>query len=163
MRRTPALLLNVLAPSALVLTLLALPPTGGVAVADGNAWPPTQTRMYYLTKGYFTGVQVLQACARGYHFASVWELNPSVLAYNTRLGFQNAPYQMGPPTTSGYDGPTFGWIDNGREAEPNANCLGWTNEGGYFGMSMSFADSPGTYSRQLDCSETSRVWCISNP
>ena len=41
---------------------------------------------FYLTKGTFNGGQALQAGARGFHFASFWEIHDvSALRYDTKL------------------------------------------------------------------------------
>ena len=88
-------------------------------------------RGYYLTKNTFTGSKVLSACASGYHFASIWEIeNTSDLHYNSTLGLTNANSGLGAPSISYsfdrsvIDAP-IGWIRTGGVLD--ANCKKWTS------------------------------------
>jgi len=80
-------------------------------------------KSYYLTADEHFGDEVVNACVRGYHFASFWEIREtSHLSYNLDLGFVNTdPEQRysgaGPPTEQP------GWLVTG--AAPD--CERWTN------------------------------------
>jgi hypothetical protein len=161
-RVAPGLVLAVLTLSAGLLGTWAS--VGGVAIAGGTSTPPSHVRTYYLTKGRFTGDQVLEACARGYHLASMYELeNSGALAYNPKLGVRFEPYQWGPPFADELE-EEHGWFDNGERAGRGENCNGWQPDplctGCYRGGTFGFK----TGRRNADClSESWRVWCISNP
>jgi hypothetical protein len=110
---------------------------------------PFPLRQFYLTRGTFDGLNTPQnACAAGYHMASLWEiLNVSNLRYDTSLGLAADDSGSGPPLY-----PAYGWIRTGNNSSPIpsagvANCYAWTNNstdnyGSAVGLSSSWANSP---------------------
>ena len=71
-------------------------------------------RRFYLSQDHVMGDATVDACAAGFHFASIWEiLDPSNLVYDTTLG---ATF----PTDSGSGPPTArqGWVRTGDEPRP---------------------------------------------
>jgi hypothetical protein len=84
-------------------------------------------RQYYLTKTYSFGADADDACASGYHMASLWEIvDPSNLKYNTDLGVTWSDSGQGP---SSY---TDGWVRTGYVSSADSvpgwgNCNAWTS------------------------------------
>jgi hypothetical protein len=142
--------------------------SGVLMLSAASALPGTSakaagTRKFYLTKEMFNGSQVLRACAKGYRLASIWEVaDPSNLVYNAKMGYRNAPYQMGPPSYTGQI-ETTGWLDVGQPPDDNYNCQGWTVDAGSVGMTYWLTGPPANWSwQQVDCAESRPVWCVSN-
>ena len=82
---------------------------------------------YYLTNDLFDGARVLNACAEGFHMASLWEIfDTTQLKYDTALGVTRSDSGQGPP--SGIEG----WIRTGGTSgvlalpEETPNCDAWT-------------------------------------
>jgi hypothetical protein len=94
------------------------------AAASGSQIPLAASsgmRQYYLTKSYSEGADAADACASGYHMASLWEImDPSNLKYNTDLGDTRSDSGQGPP--SGRQG----WVRTGF-ATSSSNTPGWGN------------------------------------
>jgi hypothetical protein len=86
-------------------------------------------REFYLTKDEaFTGAQALNACAEGYHMASLWEIfDTSNFKYNITLGLTSDDSGSGPPSG------TVGWIHTGAGSSGQTegpgldNCFAWTS------------------------------------
>jgi hypothetical protein len=127
-------------------------------------------RKFYLTRGVFNGSQALNACARGYHMASLWEIfDTSNFQYNTDLGVTNADSGSGPPAA------IAGWIRTGGEASAQAgfpgssNCNAYTSDAvGDLGTVVNL-DPLWTFSPLLIspwqpenalCNLTMQVWCV---
>jgi hypothetical protein len=97
------------------------------AAAGGKA-PADPRRAFYLTPLTYDGAQALNACAAGYHMASMWEIvDPSNLRYDTTLGFTRSDSGFGPPSAPG----DFGWVRTGRIGDDDlaaggSNCFNWT-------------------------------------
>ena len=140
----------------------------GPAGADG---PPGECapRRYYLTKTVASGAQAKEACALGFHFAALWEiLDPTVLKYDTTLGYVQADSGYGPP--SGFSG----WVRTGSSAAVSqsagqANCQAWSqNSGSGTVLSLSqFWDQPSSEvspwrASWIDCGFGFQVWCVEN-
>lgn len=93
-------------------------------------------RQYYVTRDYYDGSEAINACAPGFHMASIWEiLDPSNLSYNSELGdwsqFDGGEGQPPAYIWIGAVFPAGGWIRTGYlrsySADPGmANCFGWT-------------------------------------
>jgi hypothetical protein len=145
----------------------------GVAIGSWRsanaAGPPSvqvAPRQYYLTQNdTYDGISADQACATGYHMASIFEiLDPSNLQYNTSLGYTQGDSGAGPPHE------VDGWIRSGDQNDLDLNCAGWTTAGaGAYGpiATLSYdlvagAESPWTVTTGRICSETRRVWCMQN-
>ena len=125
-------------------------------------------RQFYLTSENFDGDQVLNACAAGYHMASLWEItDPSNLNYNTALGRTRPDSGQGPPFE-------WGWVRTGYESYSSAingraNCDSWTDDYDLdFGTMASLPsdwaggeDHIGVWTTLvLPCDIPVAVWCI---
>jgi hypothetical protein len=91
-------------------------------------------RGYYLTQGTYNGADAdgtdgngAGVCAKGYHFASLWEiLDPSILKYNTDLGMVRDDSGQGPPTLPFVGGwVRTGFGRSGSTTPGIGNCDGW--------------------------------------
>jgi hypothetical protein len=124
-------------------------------------------RKFYKTKTTHTGAEARDACAEGYHMASLWEIHdPSNLRYDTDLGVTTADSGFGPPSGSG------GWIRTGDIAG-TSNCFGWTSAvPGDLGTAV-VPNAPGPagwegigtraspwFSGLIQCQAPTRVWCV---
>lgn len=161
----------------LVVALLVLSLTGSVASAGDGAAPAgsdtyapllqgVSGRQYYLTQSQQTGKYADEACASGYHMASLWEiLDVSNLVYDTALGFQHDPGDVGegPPTDE------QGWVRTGDMPNIVNNCAVWSSEfDGYYGAVVylpSNWSSPGStvgvwLAETETCDTSQRVWCV---
>jgi hypothetical protein len=145
----------------------------GVAI-DGDA--KQKLRKFYLTQDIFTGSQVLTACAKGYHMASLWEIfDTSNLSYNTNLGFISDDSGSGPPAG------IQGWIRTGGSSNSDVtqpgvdNCDAWTKDtdtdlGTVVELEQGWAhefpgDNPTTIispwgTENTLCFEPLQVWCV---
>jgi len=134
-------------------------------------------RQYYLTQTLFTGNQVANACAPGYHFASIWEItDPSGLKYNTSLGLTSPDSGSAPPVAVGLFGvyPVVGWLRTGynlSSSEPpgHANCDGWLSNNPFFWGTLAGLPSNWTGGEQdigvwnvgvVTCEYYLSVWCV---
>jgi hypothetical protein len=94
------------------------------AAASGSQIPLAASsgmRQYYVTKTYSVGADAADACASGYHMASLWEImDPSSLKYNTDLGDTRSDSGQGPPSDK------QGWVHTGY-AGTTSNTPGWGN------------------------------------
>jgi hypothetical protein len=153
---------------AVLLGFLTL--TGGNASASEVQAPQTAStgmRQFYLTTASLNGDEVLDACAAGYHMASLWEIaDPSNLVYNTDLGSHLSDSGQGPPAMSGW--VRTGYI-SGTEVTGRANCSLWTSDssgdwGSYALLHSEWDgghDELGVWSVSTGiCSGQHRVWCI---
>jgi hypothetical protein len=130
-------------------------------------------RQYYLTSSYaYNGSQAEDACAAGYHMASLWEiLDPSNLRYDTGLGDDRADSGMGPPTVS------FGWVRTGHDNDVGtnpgqANCDTWSSVSGMHNGTTVRLATDWSDPTQRDmfvwdagiraCSDTAPVWCVAD-
>jgi hypothetical protein len=128
-------------------------------------------RRFYVTKSNFDGASATTACAHGFHMASVWEIQqPTLLAYDTKLGLTAADAGSGPP------GDIPGWVHTGYY--PNAtdiagegNCNAWTSTspsdyGSYVFLTHNWDLAAGPiapwYAGIRSCDTAYPVWCIHN-
>ncbi len=129
-------------------------------------------RQYYLSTSNYTGGNAdgTDACAGGYHFASLWEiLDPANLKYNTALGYVRADSGQGPPSY------IEGWIRTGSTSSDDStpglgNCSAWgSSDGAQYGTTVRLPDDwdaatdihawdASTYS----CAFPIRVWCVAD-
>jgi len=109
--------------------------TPGPQIAAAADRLPWSGRGYYLTKEKVQGDKALSACASGFHMAHMAEiLNPSVLAYDVKLGYTTDDSGFGPPSGAGPVGSEGeGWIRTGNASSNYfatggglANCSAWT-------------------------------------
>jgi hypothetical protein len=152
--------------------------------------PTWSARKFYLTKTRaFQGNQALNACASGYHMASLWEIwDVSGLQYDTSLGLSTDDAGNGPPSTYLNQPGSFGWIRTGFTSNDGSigstggsNCNAWGSNSGsargaLIGLTWSWEQpstghvisSPWMYVSQSIssaanvnvCSNQNRVWCV---
>lgn len=131
-------------------------------------------RLFYLTQATVTAGNALDACADGYHMASLWEiLDPSNLQYDTVLGHTAADSGEGPPVWGGFG--DYGWVRTGNVSGDTittaglANCTAWTSSSG--AHSGTTAALPWNWTAGLSqvhvwdvatwpCNVALRVWCV---
>jgi hypothetical protein len=176
-----------LAVAALVLVFLGYLVWGQVRAVAGPQAPnavqasqaaqavTTGMRQYYLTNNSsYLGSQPKDACASGYHMASLWEiLDPSNLRYNVNLGYDREDVGMGPPSA------TFGWIRTGYESDDgsingagHANCSVWdSSSSGHYGTVVRLpSDWANTAQQDIsvwdvalrECSQAAPAWCVAD-
>jgi hypothetical protein len=149
-----------------VLFVLAL------AVFTDSAIAASGKRFYVTQNSDFDGSQALQACATGFHMASLWEIyEVTELRYDRTLGFQNADSGFGPPSG------VFGWVRTGWTPEVGgtgtANCDVWrSNNSGFSGTmielpidweNIELGNEIGSWhSGTAQCDFKTRVWCVQN-
>lgn len=130
-------------------------------------------RQFYLTdSGGHYGSIAKNACAAGYHMASLWEIaDPTDLKYNTSLGYQQTDSGEGPPAD---EVSVFGWVRTGYIGDTSttvgrANCNNWTIHSFYkYGTTASLPSQwtsglqdIGVWQLDYDeCDDWNRVWCI---
>ena len=164
--------------SILLIVLLAgIVLLGGLAIfgdfsaafaQDVSAVQAEGMRQFYLTEDTFDGKGAPNACAAGYHFASIWELaDPSNLIYNTSLGFSLVDSGDGPPRVNG-------WVRTGGSARTSGNpgqvnCNAWQSRlNTHYGTVVSPVEIwDGTnqdvgfwYAHKYDCELSRYVWCV---
>ena len=85
-------------------------------------------KKYFMTPDTFTGAAALDACGKGYHMSSLWEIfEISQLKYDTKRGHAREDSGSGPP------GALLAWIRTGGASSaintPGiANCSAWTSD-----------------------------------
>lgn len=140
------------------------------AAATPADMPLAQSRSshsYYLALAASDATHALDACADGYHMASLWEmLDPSNLSYNDALGLTRADSGQGPPSV--YQGwVRTGYPNNTGTTPGQANCSSWTSTSGQGTTIALPADwvsgakdmlvwTAGTAS----CGSAAYVWCV---
>jgi len=160
--------------------VLALGAAGCGAMRGGSG---TGLRRFYLTSGTFPGNKVLDACGRGYHMASRFELlDVGMLRYDAHLGFQTDDAGSGPPSHAaayGTQDPS-GWVRTGgssrftdatdRQGSALTNCAAWSTSspeayGTVAYLSDRFTVAGGAAAPVWDggaerCDVPRHVWCI---
>lgn len=127
-------------------------------------------RQYYQTKTTHIAISAPNACAAGYHFASLWEIkDPSSLRYNTELGLTTFDSHLGPPSNS------YGWVRTGGllslppATAGVANCFGWEStagddQGTIVGLGQSWVAPASQITPWLAeisaCNQARGVWCV---
>jgi hypothetical protein len=120
----------------------------------------------------YDGAEALQACADGFHMASIWEiLDVSNLRYDTTRGFITTDSGFGPPSG------VFGWVRTGWTPEVgstgSANCDAWrSNNPGYSGTAIELPNDWENISLGIEigswiagtmqCDTEAGVWCVQN-
>lgn len=175
---------NVIRNSVLVVLALAIVSLSARNFSGAATTSSTSpVRGYYLTKSAVTGSEVLTACASGYHFASIWEIeNTSDLHYNTTLGLTNVNSGKGAPSISynsdkSVHNAPIGWIRTGGALD--ANCNKWTSnssadQGSAAGLTTANTSAPlwqifsVSTTEPISCDGnvnagvTVGVWCVEN-
>ena len=142
----------------------------GQAVASPTQAQRPDPLQYYQTNDPYYGDQVLSACARGFHTASLWEiLDTTNLRYNTRLGYTRRDSGYGPPTTGGW--VRTGYASDSTDLAGEGNCQAWTSDSGMEYGSWIYL--PGSWEAGYEtlmgwatgaraCSDPLQVWCVGN-
>lgn len=95
--------------------------------ASALTWASSH-RKFYVTFTGFTGLEALDACAPGYHMASLWEIHDVSQLSFVGLGASRSDAGEGPPSG------IFAWVRTGVDSFPgataagNANCLAWQSD-----------------------------------
>ena len=126
-------------------------------------------RRYYLAQDTYDGSQPVDACAGGYHMASLWEIaDPSALRYDSALGYNRSDVGAGPPSF------IEGWVRTGYNSDSGtvpgqANCAAWSATSGYGTVVGLPADWSGTGqdigvwdAAFRTCASTAGVWCVAD-
>jgi len=137
-----------------------------VSVSPAMGKDKSGDRSYYLTPTHYLGDEVLNACADGFHFASIWEIrDTSNFTYNTNLGFTTVESGFGPPVQ------VAGWLRNGLN--DGRTCENWTVHEGFIGPVGEVAPweifevppdqgGDGWNLFYLYCGDALPVWCVSD-
>ena len=141
--------------------------------ADGSKKSTAPARGYYLTQDLWDGSHARDACAEGYHMASLWEIHDtSNVRYETALGFMQADSGSGPPTGFSAEGRVrTGAASSGDTGPGAANCNAWTSNSsgtvgttallstGWSSSEVAIRISP-WQARLANCSVNLPVWCV---
>jgi hypothetical protein len=173
--------IKILLISVLFLSLLAfdwsvtIAEQSGEQIQNGETFIPADAgkRHFYLTNVSYPTNQALNACASGYHMASLWEI----------LDVSNLIYDQDHPDAhtkddSGYGPPSgwYGWIRTGGASSSSSttgtgNCLNWSSTASdVYGVAIRLATqweaAPGDISTwdatSFTCSPVGPVWCVGN-
>src|SRR5215510_6625763 len=155
----------------------------GAGCAAFGAGSRSGLRPFYLTSRTFPGNKVLDACGRGYHMASRFELlDVGMLRYDGRLGFQTDDAGSGPPSHAaayGTQDPS-GWVRTGgssrfteatdQQGSALTNCAAWSTSSpeaygtvAYLGDRFTVAGgaaAPVWNGGAERCDVPHHVWCI---
>ena len=125
-------------------------------------------REYYLTTSTYGASSATTACESGYHMASLWEiLDPTILRYNTTLGYTRADSGSGPPSYLGW--ARTGYSSNHDGSVGQANCTGWSDTVGN-GTAVRLPQIWDTDTEDMhvwqvqltSCTSVARVWCVAD-
>lgn len=151
------------------------------ATAPGSPSAPGATsgvRQFYLSRSYVQADKARSACAKGYHFASIWEIaDPSSLRYNTTLGLPSPDSGEGPPSAISLWGspfPVHGWVRTGYNSSSSntagqANCTAWGTNSEFAWGTVANLPSNWTGGEQdigiwntgvRTCDAYNWVWCV---
>ncbi|MBN1640530.1 MAG: hypothetical protein JXA09_04775 [Anaerolineae bacterium] len=164
---------------AIGLALIALTGSTAWAAGDGSVMPALEAqaataRGFYLTvTEAYTGIKASNACAAGYHMASLWEIwDVTNLVYDQDWGYAAADAGEGPPSN------VTGWVRTGYHSPDGspgspgvANCMAWTSDSvDHYGTvvmlganwdNAGVAISPWRAVLLEDsCDTPRRVWCV---
>ena len=155
----------------------------GCAFRGGATEDGARSRRFYLTKTTVQGNKVLDACTRGYHTASRFEIvNVSLLRYDGSVGVTSDDSGMGPPGHAAAYGAedALGWVRTGGSSRftetagargsASTNCAAWTtNSPDAYGtvayLSDRFTSDGGAPIPLWDggaerCNLLHHVWCV---
>jgi|RhiMetdeSRZDD1v2_1073273.scaffolds.fasta_scaffold42096_5 hypothetical protein len=127
-------------------------------------------KTFYLTTGLFAGNEALQACDKGFHMASLWEIRETTnLSYDTSRGLTTDDSGSGPPAAPGWI--RTGFFSTGQNVV-GSNCNAWTSNlssdnGTEAGLQGDFWDNAALVISPWiavveQCSLRSNVWCVEN-
>jgi hypothetical protein len=168
-----------LLPVGLLTTLTTMDHAhAAVSGAPATVGAAIGTRRFYLTTTVHNGAQASTACAKGYHFASIWEIvDPSALEYNTSLGRVGPDSGNGPPTQSTgfmYSIVARGWVRTGYTSSTagtpgRGNCAAWSSSSSSHSGTVANLPSDwmggeqdaGVWNADVAACDTFiRVWCV---
>jgi hypothetical protein len=92
-----------------------------------SALPAAAAKRFFLTTDTFAVADIRDACGKGFHVASLWEiLDFASLRYDAKRGRPPQTGSGGPPAG------IYGWIETGGDDSASAtaglgNCLGFTS------------------------------------
>jgi hypothetical protein len=159
-------------------------PDGTLQTTAATVAPADSRRGFYLTDSTHDGAQALDACAPGFHMASIYEIfDPSNLRYATDAEAtkdgvvdieRNEDSGVGPPSSR------VGWVrtgnvSSGTASEGSGNCKAWTSlsevdRGTAIALEPLWAAPTGTGtpsqivtpwdSALNNCNSPGRVWCV---
>jgi hypothetical protein len=150
--------------------LAALAAALGLA-ALASAPAAAGAKKFFLTVDSFPGNAALDACGKGYHMASIWEIyDVTQLKYDAKRG------QVREDTGSGPLATIPGWVRTGGAAYTGAdrgiaNCSAWTSnldtDNGTIVSLGGFWDAPAIRSSPWEpalasCNAIVPVWCKQN-
>src|SRR5262249_13881860 len=166
----------------LVIVLAVALGAAGCGIRGGSG-SGSGLRRFYLTSEAFPGNKVLDACGRGYHMASRFELlDVGMLRYDARVGFQTDDPGSGPPSHGaayGTQDPS-GWVRTGgssrfteatdQQGSALTNCAAWSTSSpeaygtvAYLGDRFTVAGgaaAPVWNGGAERCDVPHHVWCI---
>jgi len=134
----------------------------------------SRNRRFYLTQNKVVGSQALNACAPGYHFASLWEIHDtSALVWDTERGvLPLSPLDLGlgpPSNTGGWVRTGFVGISGATSGPGTKNCIAWTSGSGADLGTEAFLESEWASAPQATapwksltqtCASLQQVWCV---
>ena len=128
------------------------------ASSKSAEYTAAEQRSFYLTQDTYLPTETESACAEGYHFANIFELDSfSTLTYNTNLGLGLGDSGLGPPSLE------WGWIRNETQNSTDDNCSNWTESSPESTGSIAFMEGPQEWGEVAGfCDLRVRVWCVSN-
>jgi hypothetical protein len=140
-----------------------------------NSIPRDPRKKYYLTTTPVDGAHVLNACASGYHVASLWEIfDTSNLAYDTSLG-QSSPDSGRGPSSLHSGWVRTGWRQEDADSPGSGNCDVWTSadpakSGTVVELNNQWDESPVNLNPAVNpwraffspCGNSVPVWCVQN-
>jgi len=147
----------------IIVTLFAL-----VLVAEPPSARAQGLKLYYLTASSFAGDVATQACATGYHMASIAELsdlgNHRYVIFDPDAYKANGDQGHGPPTN------IYGWLRTGETTSATSNCSLWkSTSSGDTGLTaaitINIGGAPSVQALVWDlesdsCTATNHVWCV---
>jgi hypothetical protein len=146
------------------------PGVQGAVGPQGEPGVACASRRFYMTQGSHHGDSALQACAPGFHFASLWEiLDPSGLRYDTTLGLSAPDSGEGPPGSIAIGWIRTGWSASGAGSAGLSNCEAWTSplqsdEGTLVSLSLGWNGSSFPVDPWVPftspCDLPHAVWCV---
>lgn len=143
-----------------------LPAASGAAAATGSG------TKYYLTDDNVASNEALNACAAGYHMASLWEIiDPSNLTYAHDHPDAHTKTDNGAGPPSGWNGRVHtGASASVADSAGSGNCAAWTSvdsghRGTFVQLTRAWETPPGEIggiweAASLSCDLPGPVWCV---
>jgi hypothetical protein len=128
-------------------------------------------RSFYLTEANYNADEVLSACARGYHMASLWEIldvSNLAYAYDHPDAHTKDDSGQGPPS-HWYGWVRTGWNTSSTDTAGVGNCQNWTSidsadQGSIVRLTYDWATAPTAVgpweTLAFNCIGFAPVWCV---